>query len=662
MSIQDNSLWSITAANIDPHRYFGVTLGNGMLGIVSDAQPLKAREVIMNGVYDRYKRGRVSNILQGFNPFDVEIAVDGHIHQPHEIENYQQSLDMRRAVLTTTFVVPGKLRVIQEIRALRALPHTAMVSLSFEPLAACELTVFNHLKAPDHLQQVQQFYAEIDRPHVRIPLMTSVAKSPSGALSLAACNSYIFAGGEEERPELIHEDWDFNSHLVKFKLQLEQGQSYDCALVSSLCSSAHFSDPQNEAERLSIYAKLEGTARLIERHEQAWEELWRGDIQLEGDPEVQREVRLMLYYLYSSVRAGSKLSLSPVGLSGLGYNGHVFWDTELWMYPPLLMLQPELAKSLLDYRFDRLEAARQNAFTHGFKGAMFPWESADDGTEQTPVWALTGPFQQHISACVGWAFWKYYQRTGNQEWLAEKGYVVLREVATFWCSRVERLGPGNYSINNVIGANEFEENIDNNAFTNGIVKLVLEYASLAAETLGLSPDPDWRHVADNIPILRFEDGTTRENATYNGAEIKQADVNLLAHPLGFYQDPEQIEKDLDFYGPRMSPDGPAMGFATLATIHAQLGQIEQAYDVFVKSYRDNALPPFGVMAECAGGRGVSPYFLTGAGGALQTLLFGFMGWRLQNGGLEKQSTVLPEKWQKLEADLPGATPQMAFND
>ena len=152
------------------------------------------------------------------------------------------------------------------------------------------------------------------------------------------------------------------------------------------------------------------------------------------------------------------------------------------------------------------------------------------------------------------------------------------------------------------------------------------------------------------------------DTTYNGAEIKQADVNLLAHPLGFYQDPEQIEKDLDFYGPRMSPDGPAMGFATLATIHAQLGQIEQAYDVFVKSYRDNALPPFGVMAECAGGRGVSPYFLTGAGGALQTLLFGFMGWRLQNGGLEKQSTVLPEKWQKLEADLPGATPQMAFND
>ena len=223
--------------------------------------------------------------------------------------------------------------------------------------------------------------------------------------------------------------------------------------------------------------------------------------------------------------------------------------------------------------FERLEAARRNALVHGFKGAMFPWESADDGTEQTPVWALTGPFQQHITACVGWAFWKYYQVTQDIQWLQEKGFVVLREVAEFWCSRVERNGVGQYDINNIIGANEFEENIDNNAFTNGIVKLVLEYASRAAEVLGLLPDPDWRHVAENIPILTFEDGVTRENATYSGAIIKQADVNLLAHPLGLITDENQIRKDLEYYEPRMSPDGPAMGFSTLATLYAQLGDV-----------------------------------------------------------------------------------------
>ena len=84
--------------------------------------------------------------------------------------------------------------------------------------------------------------------------------------------------------------------------------------------------------------------------------------------------------------------MPPMGLSGLGYNGHAFWDTEIWMYPPLLMLQPEIAKSLLEYRWEMLPEARRNAFSHGYKGAMFPWESADTGQEATPVWALTGPF------------------------------------------------------------------------------------------------------------------------------------------------------------------------------------------------------------------------------------------------------------------------------
>jgi len=562
----------------------------------------------------------------------------------------KQSLDMRKAVFQTEFST-DQLEVSHSIRSLRNLPFTVLTTIEMTAKEACTITLFNRVKAPNHLREVQNFFAEIDRPHVKIPLLTSVANSPSGALQLAISNSFIFEESHGAEPDLIHEDWDFNMHLIKFSKALKAGQTYRFSMVSSMCTSVHCSDPQNEAERLSIFAKLEGTDRLIRRHEQEWDQLWARDIQIEGDPQVQQEVRLMMYYLYASVREGTGLSLSPVGLSGLGYNGHVFWDTELWMYPPLLVLQPQLAKSLLDYRYDRLQAARENAFNHGFKGAMFPWESADDGTEQTPVWALTGPFQQHISACVAWAFWKYFQVTQDVDWLREKGYEVIREVALFWCSRVERKGPGAYEINNVIGANEFEENIDNNAFTNGIVKLVLNYATKAAERLGLTPDPDWDHVAENIPLLYFEDGVTRENRTYDGAEIKQADVNLLAHPLGFYTDRVQIRKDLEYYEPRMSPDGPAMGFATLATLHAQLGQVEKAYEVFIHSYRSNGVPPFGVLAECSGGRGVSPYFTTGAGGALQTILFGFGGVEITDEGIQVNAKHLPSAFTELNITI-----------
>jgi trehalose/maltose hydrolase-like predicted phosphorylase len=408
----------------------------------------------------------------------------------------------------------------------------------------------------------------------------------------------------------------------------------------------HNQDPHNEAERLTIFAKLEGIDRLLTRHQQAWEELWQSDIQIGGDLRSQRAVRSALYHLYSFARKGTAYSLSPMGLSGLGYNGHVFWDTELWMYPPLLVLQPEIAKSLLEYRFERLDAAKQNAFAHGYDGAMFPWESAEDGSEDTPVWALTGPFQQHITATVGWAFWKYYEVTKDKSWLTNRGYPVLKEVADFWISRVEPKGPNRYEINNVIGANEWQENIDNNAFTNGMVKTVLEYASLAAEALNEKPNTDWRHVAENIPILKFPDGTTKENETYDGIEIKQGDVNLLAYPLKIVTKKEDILKDLVYYEPRLSPTGPAMGGAILAALYARLGNAEKAYEMFIKSYQPNEVPPFGVLSETAGG--TNPYFATGAGGMLQAVLFGIGGLDIEKQGVIQLPTKLPISWSSLK--------------
>jgi trehalose/maltose hydrolase-like predicted phosphorylase len=277
---------------------------------------------------------------------------------------------------------------------------------------------------------------------------------------------------------------------------------------------------------------------------------------------------------------------------------------------------------------------------------MFPWESSDEGTEDTPVWALTGPFQHHITGCVGWAFWKYYQVTKDKQWLRERGYPVLKEVADFWASRVERKGTGEYEINNVIGANEWQENIDNNAFTNGMAITALRYATLAATELGLVPNPDWAMVAQNIPILKFPDGTTRENATYDGAEIKQADVNLLSYPLDIITERVQIEKDLKYYEPRFSSNGPAMGHAVLATLYARLGDPERAYEIFIKSYKPNEVPPFGVLSETAGG--TNPYFATGAGGMLQSVIFGFGGLQISDSGILQTKRTLPKRWKSLE--------------
>jgi protein-glucosylgalactosylhydroxylysine glucosidase len=638
--------WTVEAAQINPANYFGVTVANGMIGIVSSPEPLRVKDVVLNGVYDNYQRGRVSNILKSFNHVNMNLDVDGQRINARSISNYRQTLDMKKAALVTTFDGGDKISVKHTLMALRHLPYTALSIVSITAKSDVNITPMSVIEAPDHLADIRNYYSEIDRPHVKIPLLTSVARSPSGKHVVAASNSFIFSEPHGQEPQLIHEDWDYNMHLAKFHKRLKAGETYTFSIVSSAVSTGHYTDPHNEAERMSVYAMLEGTDRLLTRHEAEWAKLWESDIVIDGDVQAQRDVRFALYHLYAFAREGTAYSLSPMGLSGLGYNGHVFWDTELWMYPPLLVMQPEMARSLLEYRFQRLEAARQNAFAHGYKGAMFPWESSADGTEDTPVWALTGPFQHHITGCIGWAFWKYYQVTKDRQFLAERAYPVLKEVADFWASRVERKGPGKYEINNVIGANEWEENIDNNAFTNGMAITGLRYAAQAATILGIKPNPDWAHVASNIPILKFPDGVTRENATYDGVNIKQADVNLLAYPLEIVNTKDQIEKDLRYYEPRMAADGPAMGNSVLSTLYARLGNPDKAHELFIKSYKANEVPPFGVLAETAGG--TNPYFATGAGGMLQAIIFGFGGLTITDQGIQQIRIRLPKNWRSVE--------------
>src|SRR4029077_8672192 len=323
-----------------------------------------------------------------------------------------------------------------------------------------------------------------------ISLLTSSAKSPTGKLLMCASSTFIYNEAHGSEPRVIHEMWDNNMHLLKFSKKIQAGESYHFSIVGSSITSAHHDDPLNEAERLTIFAKLEGRDRLIAFHNKAWDELWKSDIVIDGDEQSQQDVHSMLYHLYSFAREGTALSPSPMGLSGLGYNGHVFWDTALCMWPAILLMHPDIAKSLIEYRYERLEPARRNAFAHGYKGAMFPWESAASGVEETPVWALSGPFEHHITACVGLAAWNYYCVTQDKEWLKEKGWPVLKEVADFWASRVERNGPGKYDIKNVVAADEWAENVDNNAFTNAAAKATLQNATEAAKLLGITPDED----------------------------------------------------------------------------------------------------------------------------------------------------------------------------
>ncbi|MGZ8518227.1 MAG: glycoside hydrolase family 65 protein, partial [Chitinophagaceae bacterium] len=409
--------WKITADKIDPNNYYGITVANGMIGIVSSPEPFKVKDVVLAGAYDLYGRGRVSNFLKSFNLLNMYLEIDGKRITGKEAAGMKQELDMQKASFTSQFDYADKSSVSYTYYSLRHLPYTVLMDVNITAKKDITITGASVMEAPDALRDVQNYYNEIDRPHVVISLLTSSAKSPTGKLLMCASNTFLFSEHHGQEPRVIHEMWDNNMHLMKFSKKIKAGETYSFTIAGSSITSAHHDDPLNEAERATIFAKLEGKERLINFHNKAWNELWKSDILIEGDPQSQQDIRSMIYHLYSFTREGTSLSPSPMGLSGLGYNGHVFWDTELWMYPAVLLLNPGIAKSMVEYRFQRLEAARRNAFSKGYKGAMYPWESAETGVEETPVWALSGPFEHHITACVAIAAWNYYCVTQDKNWL-----------------------------------------------------------------------------------------------------------------------------------------------------------------------------------------------------------------------------------------------------
>ena len=638
--------WKVKADKIDPANYYGITVANGMIGIVSSSEPFKVKDVVLAGAYDLYGRGRVSNFLKSFNLLNMYLEVDGRRIDGRSVSGLQQELDMRKASFTSSFNYTDKATVSYTYYSLRHLPYTVLMDVTITAKKDININSASVMEASDALKEVQNYYNEIDRPHVVISLLTSTAKSPTGKLLMCASNTFLFSEPHGSEPRVIHEMWDNNMHLMKFSKKIKAGETYRFSIAGSSITSAHHDDPLNEAERATIFAKLEGRDRLLNFHTKAWDELWKSDIVIEGDAQSQQDVHSMLYHLYSFSREGTALSPSPMGLSGLGYNGHVFWDTELWMYPAVLVLHPEIAKSMLEYRFKRLDAAKRNAFSKGFKGAMFPWESAETGVEETPVWALSGPFEHHITACVGIAAWNYYCVTQDKDWLREKGYPILSATADFWASRVEKNGPGKYDIKNVVAADEWAENVDNNAFTNAAARSNLQFATEAAKILGITPDADWMNVAANIPILKMENGVTKEHATYNGEGIKQADVNLLSYPLKQITDIAQVKKDLEYYESRIPNEGtPAMTQAIFSLLYSRLGNAEKAYHWFKDAYVPNLNPPFRVIAETKGG--TNPYFSTGAGGIIQSLLMGFGGLDITPNGIVQLKTSLPSQWNSL---------------
>lgn len=632
------SLWIINTTSTE--NYVGAPIANGKIGILPWKEPFSVRQVMLNHVFDVGSSG-VNEALQGINPFYLEMYLNKQKVEMNSVTNWKQSIDLKKAVHTTSFIIPGKAEIKYNITALRNLPYSGLIEIEIKALDNIEMQCLNQMEIPEGYIDVEKKITSINvgLNGSKEMILQTKATSAHKAQNIFASSEFLF-----DPKKLSLKNDNEKKNILEGTLKKEETIKF--SLVGTICSSRDFNDPKSESERQLVYVSHLGTERILDDHYGLWEKLWNGDIEIEGDDEAQLVARSALFNLYSNILENSRLSISPMGLSGTFYSGHIFWDSEIWMFPPLLFLNQGLAKSMIDYRTDRLKAAENRALTYGYKGAMFPWESDDKGEEATPINALTGQFEHHVTSDVAIAFWNYYCMTQDKDWLVKEGYPVLEKIAEFWTSRAKKNSDGSYSIRYVIGSDEYAEGVDDNAYTNAAAKKALDYATLASVICGKKAPSIWNDISDNLVINQMQNGVTQEYQGYNGQTIKQADVNLLAYPLGIIVDKKQIRKDLEYYSTKVDRDhGPAMTFSIFAVQYARLGDAEKAFEMFKKAYQPNQRPPFGVLAETPSSS--NPYFMTGAGGILQAIINGFGGLEITEKGIIQNKTVLPKTWKKL---------------
>jgi len=355
-----------------------------------------------------------------------------------------------------------------------------------------------------------------------------------------------------------------------------------------------------------------------------WPSLWdKSDLKIDGDPQAQQVIHANLFYLISSVAAGKDRSVAPMGLSSVVYNGHIFWDADVWMLPALIAQYPEYAKSIVDYRFQRLAQAQKNAGEHHFAGAEYPWESAETGEEVAPAEFAR---ERHITADVAFAAWQYYLWTGDKSYLKTEGWPILKATADYWLSRVERSHDGSYHVLQVLSPDETTGLVDDDAYTNSAVRYNLNAATEASKELGLPPNPTWQSVSAGMTIpFDKKLGIPAENSTplTDRFQAKQADTLLEIFPMDQHYSPEIEEKTLNFYAAHTMAAGPAMTSCIASVVAARLGRGAQSLSAFRDSYQPFMRAPWDAFSEKRTTNNC--YFLTGMAGSLQSVLYGFAG-------------------------------------
>ncbi len=704
-------LWQITEFPFQPERqlYYEtiLTIGNGYLGTrasFEEGYPGDMPATLVHGIFNHAPDQLVPELVNAPNWLDIRITIDGTpfsmvappadqaMHLASGVMGYRRTLDMYRALLRREVLFRAE--------------SGSIVRLIFERFAS--------LHNQHVLAQRVQLVAVEGAPEIIIEAGLDSDVSNNGVRHWQDAETWANKDAITWRGRTSQSDYEMAlaSRLIgpapfeafnesprpysRAQLTLQQEGSAVFDKITAIYTSRDVAEPLAEAQRTAAMAAQMGYDQLQKDHEAAWAAYWAdSDIEIEGDDYAQFALRFATYHiLIPAPRHDDQVNIGAKTLSGPGYKGHVFWDTELFILPPLTLTQPQVARNLLMYRYHRLPGARQKAQENGYEGAMFPWESTDTGLETTPQWSdpqpdgsririWTGDSEQHISTDIAYAVLQYWRWTGDDAFLLDHGAEIVLDTAVFWGSRVEERS-GRFELTQQIGPDEYHENIDNSVFTNRMVVWHLEQALWLIRWLGdqhpevaqrLTGQLDlnearlahWRDITERmyipfheqerfhiqfdgffdmeyIPVPHYEPRTMSVMSILGHARtiqtqvIKQADVVMLMALLGSELAPRDVlMNNWNTYYPRCD-HGSSLSPAVHAWVAARLGLDDVAYELFEHA----------AGIDLNDNKGNVNHGIHGAacGGLWQAVTLGFCGLHLTEDG-PAVNPRLPGHWRKV---------------
>jgi alpha,alpha-trehalose phosphorylase len=363
-----------------------------------------------------------------------------------------------------------------------------------------------------------------------------------------------------------------------------------------------------------------GWDRLVEDQHTAFGLFWESaDIEIEGAPAIQQAVRVALFHTYQAAARAEQRAIPAKGLTGPGYDGHAFWDTESFVLPVLIATAPKAARDALRWRWATLDLARQRAEQLHLRGAVFPWRTIR-GQECSGYWPA-GTAAMHVNADIAGAVQRYVDWTGDEEFDRDYAVELLVETARLWMSLGYYGADGSFHIDGVTGPDEYSAIVRDNTYTNLMAGRNLMSAARAAERwpqqatrLGVTDDEpgEWRAAADAVSLpydhvrqVHQQDlgSTSREVWDFERSErsdayplllhapyfeiyrrqvIKQADLLLAMHWCGDAFSPEDKARAFAYYDPLTVRDS-SLSACTQAVIAAEVGQLELAADYLAEA-------------------------------------------------------------------------------